>query len=489
MPQVVLRAICGIGAVAILIERVWLGHDLPLWIDETWTAVIAMQPGWQAFWHEAWLDVNAPLYYAFMALWVQVAGISNSALRLPSMVFMIVASILPLLWRPRELSQEAAITWSALLFFWWPGMAISVDARTYALLLLLSVAQTIAYVRLMQAPTQGATFVWTALASISLLTHYYAIYVIGIQGLIYLWMHRKSVLRTWPAALLFVPSIGEMFHHLPRVTEYARPDARWYEPIQFGDAWNIMQFTFGPPSILFDIALILIIGGGIWAGRRYRSIRDETAPETPALYTVGISAAITLVAALIIGAVQATLTDRYLTPLVPSMLLGIVLLAGRSVRAHIVYAFLVGLYLAAALTPVALAKYQWGRSFYGYEPASDFLLKARPTEVVFAWDHPAAKILDPNSLRQMGGFFFLRAGQNVETIPMVLMPGQNANKTLMHMSVGDRPAIIWLYDLKHRSAARSFPPTIDLKPNWRCEHVRLGSRGSVACAPAHLFYR
>jgi hypothetical protein len=116
-------------------------------------------------------------------------------------------------------------------------------------------------------------------------------------------------------------------------------------------------------------------------------------------------------------------------------------------------------------------------------------MQARPSQVAFAWDHPAAKILDPSSLKQIGGFFFHRAGQPVKVVPLVLMPGDNANSVFMHLSETDRPAILWLYDRKHKSAARSFPPTIDLKPTWRCRHDRQGSRGVIACAPAKLFLR
>src|SRR4051812_14821337 len=76
------------GGAAVLAIRFWLIPGLPLWLDETWTAVIAGQPTWAAFWREVWLDANAPLYYLVMALW---PGEGNFALRLPSLIFMSAA--------------------------------------------------------------------------------------------------------------------------------------------------------------------------------------------------------------------------------------------------------------------------------------------------------------------------------------------------------------------------------------------------------------
>ena len=484
--QVVLRTIFGLGFFAVLAERIWLGTDLPLWIDETWTAIIASQPTWTLLWKEMWLDVNAPLYYVLMHLWVDVAGVSNAALRAPSIFFIISASLLPLLWRVPGISRESRLAWSAMIFFWWPGMAISVDARTYALLLFLSVAQTIAFIRLLDSPSRKSAFIWAIFGATGLLTHYYVIYALIVEGLIFLWIHRASALRTWPAALVFVPCLIEMAYHLPRVFEYTRPDARWYEPVQLKDLFYLVQFTFAPPSLLFDVFLGLILAGGIWAAKKYKSASSDRASASAR--AAAVSAPIMLAIALGIGVFQASLTDRYLTPLVPPMLLGIVVLAGQSIRPSVSYTTIAGLYLAAALTPGPLLKYQWGRTFYGYERASAFIEQAKPTMIVFAWDHPAAKILDPNSLQQLGGFFLQRAGQRVLTAPLILKAGDDANSLLLKAARGPRPAILWLYDRHQKSAAQDFPPMLDLRPDWRCRHVRQGDRGVVACAPGRLFY-
>ena len=163
--------------------RLWVGHDLPLWIDESWTAMIAGQSSWSAFWREVWLDCNPPLYYGLMALWTQLFGLSALALRLPSILLVTAAALMPLLWRVPGLPRSAAYVWAILILFWGPGLELSVDARGYGLLLFLSTAQVIAYVRLLDRPQGRRALLWASLASLCALTHYHALLLAGIGGI------------------------------------------------------------------------------------------------------------------------------------------------------------------------------------------------------------------------------------------------------------------------------------------------------------------
>ena len=74
------------------------GRD-PLWLDESWTGGIIGQPSWRAAFHQIYADVNAPLYYVLMRVWSGLAGLSDAALRAPSLVFAfavpLVAALVP----------------------------------------------------------------------------------------------------------------------------------------------------------------------------------------------------------------------------------------------------------------------------------------------------------------------------------------------------------------------------------------------------------
>lgn len=466
----ILLTIVVLAAAAVTAERVWLAQGLPLWLDETWTAAITGQPSWSLFWREVWRDCNAPLYYLVMRLWEGVAGQSNLALRLPSLAFVTLAGLLPVFWRPAGMSRETALTWAALLCLWWPGIAMSLEARAYGLLLLVSVAQTIAYARVLDRPDLNRALVWAGLASLAILTHYYAIYLAAVQGVLLLVLKRPW--RTWPAALLFLPAFGWLAIHLPRLADYARPEVAWYEPVFLGTIGSYVTYLIGPPWQWFPALVVVIVVAGVLWKR----------PAPSALWTVVGAGIVAVLLALAIGAIKPSLTPRYLTPMVPAVLLGLALAVHRSALASIA---LVVLCLGAALTPGAHWKTLQERSAYGYEPHSKWLTAARPDHLVFAWDHPAAQILDEESLAQLGGFFLRRDGMELETTALILRPGDDPNVRLPQAARGDRPAIIWIYNRARKSAAREHPPREI--PGWRCMSTKDSPIGVVACAPPHLW--
>ena len=108
----------GLSAAFVLGLRIYLAWDLPLWLDESWTAVLSAAPTLQSFVHQMWLDSNAPLYYFLMWLWPVE---TSFGLKIPSIVFMIASSCIAYFFRPVERKQ--ALFWGVLLIFWSPGMS------------------------------------------------------------------------------------------------------------------------------------------------------------------------------------------------------------------------------------------------------------------------------------------------------------------------------------------------------------------------------
>ncbi|HYD44249.1 MAG TPA: hypothetical protein VEA79_03160 [Phenylobacterium sp.] len=456
-----LYALVLLGFAAVLALRLWLMSDLPMWIDETWTAVIAGQPSWRAFWREVWLDANAPLYYLFMALW---PGEGNFALRLPSLLFMVGASALVLTWRLPGLTREARLTWAALLFFWSPGLLLSADARGYALLLLIAAAQAIAYARLIEAPGLKRAAGWCGLAGLAVATHYFAAWPALVQGLFYLALHRGRALRTLPALLVLTPLAAWGLYHLPRLLIYAQPGIAWYDPLTFKAAAQAAARTLGP-TVPFALLLALILAA-------CRLLKPEESSRG-ARWTA-ISGAACLLLLLALGMRQPFLVERYLTPLAPSLLLGVVLLA----RAPIGYAIVTAWYLAA-ITPAGTRQLLETRSRFGLEVPSRYLLPARPDHVVYSLGYPGARVLDPGTTAQIGSYFFRRAGQRVEA--KMVATGPEATRQLLAAATGARPAIMLLY------RAGGGPRPGDIPPHWRCQDLRGRGSGILACAPRRLF--
>jgi hypothetical protein len=466
----ILLAVVVVAVAAVTAERLWLAQGLPLWLDETWTAMIAGQPTWSAFWREAWLDCNAPFYYVVMWLWERVAGQSNLALRAPSLIFVTLAGLLPAFWRAPGMSRATALTWAALLCLWWPGISVSLEARAYGLLLLVSVAQTIAYARVLDRPDLNRALLWAGLASLAILTHYYALYLAAVQGVLLLALRRPW--RTWPAALLFLPAFGWLAMHLPRLADYARPEVAWYEPVSLGTISSYVTYITGPDWRLFPALVAMIVVASVLWKR----------PRPSTLWIVVGASVAALLLALAIGVMKPSLTPRYLIPMIPALLLGLALAVHRSPLAGIA---LVALFLGATLTPEAHWKKLQERAAYGYEPHSAWLMAARPDHLVFAWDHPAAQILDEGSLARLGGFFFHRAGVNIETKGLILRRTDDPNVRLPQAAEGERPAFIWIYNVARKTAAREHPPREIA--GWRCMSTRDGPIGIAACAPRHLW--
>ena len=144
-----------LAAAWVVADRIQIASGLPLWLDETWSGMIATRSDWSSFWREVWLDCNPPLYYLFLTGWVTVFGDSNLMLRLPSVFFVVCAAALPLVWRPQGLNRTGAWTWGALILFWQPGLFIMLDARGYGLMILLATISCLVVARLFEQLTRS----------------------------------------------------------------------------------------------------------------------------------------------------------------------------------------------------------------------------------------------------------------------------------------------------------------------------------------------
>jgi hypothetical protein len=471
-----------LGAAAVLAERVWLATRLPFWLDETWTAAIISAPDWRSFGREVYLDVNAPLYYLLMRAWSGLFGLSDFALRLPSLLAVAAAGLIAARARLPGLSNEARLTWGALVFFWW-GVGVFLDARCYGLLLALSVGQCVAYGRLMHRPSLSRAAIWVALCGLAVLCQYYAAFICLAQGVIYLAVHRKRALKTWPASLLLAPVLCWILIHASRLKDYARPDVAWHQRVDALLAIDFSSFTLGAYSLaLTGVAILIVLAATLLPRLFGREARDEAAVGSSYLWAIAAAGLLALALALLSGVLRPSLTARYLIPIAPSMLLALVLCAKSTPAARRAYAALALTYLGFAIDPTGLqAKLQAG-SPYGSEEASAFLTTQGVSDVVFIWDHQAARIMNPGSLRRVGEVFFRRALEPVRVTPLIVTAGQDPNRLALAAVRGTRPGVIWIFDRTSNTAARTTPPRLaQIDPRWSCRTFGDGQTGSVAC--------
>lgn len=466
---------------ASLIARVAVGIGQPLWLDEAWTGAIAGQSDFEHLIQQVYLDVNAPIFYVLMYGWVKLFGMSNFVLRLPSLLFGSAAALLIVVSYIPKMSSDVRWVWAALLATWFPGVWESQDARCYGLLLLVCTAQTIVFVRLLSVPTLRAASCWTACSAVAVLTHYDAIFITACQGLIYVAMCREQALRTWPAALIFGPVFGWLAYHFPRIVQFADPAVAWYNPLSLSDTDQVFRYLFGTLAVPCWLAIVGLLAIHV----RIRKRVEAAAPERTISLELwmGVAAAIAAASMIIIlGFLRPTLALRYLVPVVPGIMLGVVL-AARPILTY--WKACYPTLMIACLCSCLMATSQFAGRLRGYsfETAVKDLMNVGVTDLVFTWDHPASAVLEPKQVNALGHFFFDRARYPIHVLPVLLTAGQDPSAQLLNVAKPTGASILWLYDKNvHGTVAASAPPQIDrIDPGWHCRDYGEGDVGIVSC--------
>ncbi len=484
------RAAAALFALAMIVLAALVfgcGRDQPLWLDEAWTIAIAGQRSWSDFYHQVYWDVNAPLYYLLMHGWQAAFGLSDLSLRTPSLICAFATPLTIALCRIEGLSAWERLAWASVTALWFPALSFAQEVRCYALLLLFSTLQCLAYVRLIQAPDIRRAMLWSVLAALSILTHYDAILCAAMQGLLYLAIHRLRAVRTWPAALWFLPSFGWLGWHMPRIAEFARPEIAWYSVLRPANIWDVLGFLAGRWQSLWALAVVALGALSLrylWPRRWSMDVGAPFRPERLALWSpvaAAVAAAVTLT---VIGFFRPSFAYRYLTPDAPGVLLGLALatawLAGRG-RLPALCELVVA--LGGVTVWRTLAHESMAPHVYNYEIASQALERSHPRRLVFLWDHPADPIEHPEQLAAAGGAFFHRDGDPIPVDPVVMKAGEDPNARLLAEAAPSGSAILWVYDLVVRgTAAVAHRPAISaIDPSWACRNFGRGRFGVYAC--------
>lgn len=472
---------CLLVAVAVItVERTWLALVQPLWFDEAFTAAVAATPNWRSFVQEAYNDVAAPLYYALIRLWEGVAGPSDFALRAPALLAILAAGAIPIANRIKGLSFEARVTWGAMIFGWW-GVGLLLSGRCYALLLAVSTLQCLLFARLLLVPSRRNAWLWGGVATFAILLQYYALIAAAAQGLIYLAARRREALRTWPAVLAFAPAFGWMAFHAPRLQAFSAGDVAWHALVGPAEAVGFTAFAFNPSSpLVLPLVAVVVLAGLLLP--KAPSARDAAPEPVGWLWLVAGAALAGLALTLISGALRPSLTGRYLVPVAPGLLLGLVLAVRRSARPQLTYLALIVIYLGVALRPGAFTEALRLGAPYGHEQASSTLMRHGVTNVVFVWDHKVAPVMAPSSLQRVGAVFFRRAGDPATVTVLAPRSGEDVNRLALAAASGPRPGIIWIYNRSDSPSAHAFAPRIaQIDPRWTCERFGDEALGTLAC--------
>lgn len=460
------------------------GLDAPLWLDENFSAAIAVQRDIGGLLDWCLNELSGPVYYSLLWTWEKVGGDSNVMLRLPSIAISILSPVL-LFWKGHE-DRELRRLWALTFALWAAGYTYGTEARPYALMLFFGSCQAICFLRLMQGPDTRRATVWIAISSLAVLTHYHAIVISALQGLIYVAWWRREALRSWPALFVLIVPIAWMAVHLRTVLTFATSGNSWYEVWPLAAIWEAPTLVFGATVVAKLLALMVVSSVLLWLVWR----RDRRSPlmcSAPELLLAGsglASFAIVFATAFIVP----SFTPRYILPYIPAVLFGVALwlreMGSVAPRLPVLLIALMAGYPINQLI-IRLEKPELDYRFsFNFEQPSEWIAEnGSGRKLIFLWDNPTAAISEVRKLQEVGGFFMRRMGRPVDVVIPRFPLNTDPNRLILKLAGNDpKTAIIWAYDINvPNSSGKRYPPQITESMGWTCHNFGGGTVTVLGC--------
>lgn len=251
----------------------------PLWLDEALSVNIAALP-LDEIPAALRLDGHPPLYYGLLHLWIAVVGDGDVAVRSLSGLFGVAS--LPLAWLGARRAVGPGAGWAAVVLLAVSPFAIryGTEARMYSLVMFLVLAGHVVLWRALRRPGRAALAGVTVVTGLLLLTHYWALWLVGavLAALGWqAWAYRKTPARRRPPLLVagavagggvfLVPWLGVMAY------QSAHTGTPWAGPARLTQIVQASLLDFGFTSVgsgfaegtLVAIALVVLFVAGLFA--------------------------------------------------------------------------------------------------------------------------------------------------------------------------------------------------------------------------------
>jgi mannosyltransferase len=264
------RVLAGLIVIAAAL-RFWRIGSQSYWLDEVFTVDLVNQDLWGMLKGVRETESTPHLYYVLAWLWEKVAGDGEGALRSLSALFGIATVPVTYL-AARELFKPAAALLAAGLiavnpwFVWY-----SQEARAYALLALLATAALLFFLRALRTESRRDLGLWALFSALALLTHYFAVFLVGAEALWLLWVMRGRA----AAAVGALGAVGVALIPLA-VSQRGEGHTAFIEDIALGTRIGDLpkRFVTGelgtPTPLIGPIAGLLVVAGVVLALRAER---------------------------------------------------------------------------------------------------------------------------------------------------------------------------------------------------------------------------
>ena len=287
-----------------------------LWFDEAYSVGLANQP-WGNLFVSAINDVHPILYYVLLKLYSLVCGTSVIALRIFSVIPIVLLAIFVATKVKKEFGEKVSFYFLLVLLLLPVTMHYGSQIRMYSLsMLFVTVTAFYAY----KAFKYNEKRYWIIFAIFSILsayTHYFALFTIGIINLVllfYIIRKKKELVKRW-----FIYGILQIFLYIPGLIIFIMQSTRvasgFWISVNYPDIFGqIIEFFFqdsivsGIPSV---IGLLVVIYMILRVHKLYIEDKEKIRPVTIALTTCGLVVVITL----LISFVRAIFIPRYMLPM------------------------------------------------------------------------------------------------------------------------------------------------------------------------------
>jgi 4-amino-4-deoxy-L-arabinose transferase-like glycosyltransferase len=213
-------------------------------------------------------DENSPpLHYLVLHWVIQLFGIEAWSVRLPSMIFSCLGAALLFRSGERHFGRIAGVTAACMFTICNFHLYHSHEARTYSLLVFLTVLTLDRFLRLVDEPDKTRNYIWLGILNALLIySHFLGFWLLLAQGVGFFLLGNKNIIwwrlgLSWAGtALLYLPFL---FVLLGRVGNYYEEGSWMWQPHWSELYGNINRFLNGIPGTL-AVAVVLMMGVVGW---------------------------------------------------------------------------------------------------------------------------------------------------------------------------------------------------------------------------------
>src|SRR5450631_530940 len=192
----ILGLIC-LTALAAVLRTLYLSSK-SLSLDEGFSAFLA-RTSFAEFTHRVWTnELNMALYYGLLRIWMHL-GTSEFTMRMLSVAFGVATVPVIYFLGLRLFNRRTAIVASLLMTLHPAHVALSQDARSYSLAVLLVSLSSLLFLRTLQNPSLSNWSAYAIVAALAVYAHFFA--ALGILAQMFSLLIANADWSTWKAFL------------------------------------------------------------------------------------------------------------------------------------------------------------------------------------------------------------------------------------------------------------------------------------------------